>query len=447
MSSVKGTVLVIDDEQDIRESLKELLEDEGYAVTVAGSVVDARKVVLAKIDTVLLDIRLGDGDGDGIELLSELKSQRPDLPVIMITGHGSVDLAVEAFRRGAYEFLEKPLRLMQVRACVRNSVESMRLKAERQSGRVRPLYRSTVMKDLFSQISRLAGLTTPVMILGPSGSGKELAAQALHYDGTRSERPFVAVNAASLPANLAEDELFGHQKGAFTGADSARKGALAQADGGTLFLDEIADLDLTVQAKLLRVLETGRFAPLGSEKEVQVDVRIVAATHKNMDQLMAEGKFRHDLWYRLAAFVVTIPSLADRREDISLLAEAFLELISAEIGAERQFSPEVLQQISELPLEGNVRELRHLVNRMAVMANSVTLTLADLNLATTPAKQTPQNCVNYSTLEFRHARVAFEMDYFKEVLDRYDGNITASAAAIGMAQSNLSRKLKELGLR
>lgn len=445
MTVRKGSVLIVDDEKDIRESLREVLEEEGYSVTVAGSVAEARTVVLAKIDTALLDIRLG--DGDGIELLAEYRAQRPDLPVIMITGHGSVDLAVDAFRKGAYEFLEKPLRLMQVKACVRNSVQTVKLQQERQSGRIRPIYRSAVMKDLFMRIGKLASMPTPVMVLGPSGSGKELVAQSLHYDGSRQNQPFVAVNAASLPANLAEDELFGHVKGAFTGADSPRRGALEQANGGTLFLDEVADLDLTVQAKLLRVLESGKFSPLGSEKEITVDVRIVAATHKNMDQLMTEGKFRHDLWYRLAAFVLTVPSLADRPEDIAVLAEHFLQGISSEIGTVRTFAPETLQAIANHPLPGNVRELRHLITRMAVMADGDSITLDDFKCAGVAAPQKIEKGRDYSSMDYRSARLAFENDYFQTILDRFDNNITASAAAIGMAQSNLSRKLKDLGLR
>lgn len=442
---MSGTILIVDDEADIRESLRELLEDEGYRVTTAGSVAEARMVVLAQIDAVLLDIRLG--DGDGIAVLSELKAQRSDLPVIMITGHGSVDLAVEAFRKGAYEFLEKPLRLMQVKACVRNAVKSVRLQQERQNDRVRPVYCSAAMSSLFGQVGKLASIPAPVMVLGPSGSGKELVASSLHYEGSRRESPFVAVNAASLPANLAEDELFGHVKGAFTGADSVRQGALERANGGTLFLDEVADLDLAVQAKLLRVLETGTFSPLGSDRIVKVDVRIVCATHKSIDRLISEGKFRHDLWYRLAAFVLTVPPLRERREDIPVLAELFLKTITTEIGAVRSFAPETVAALKELPLDGNVRELRHLVTRLAVLADHEVITPADLRAAGGSVAAVESAGRDYSMLDYRAARLAFERDYFAAVLDRYDNNITASAAAIGMAQSNLSRKIKDLGFR
>ncbi len=438
------TILIVDDEIDIRETLQEVLEEEGYNVIVAASVEEAEEIPLTSVDTALLDIRIG--TGDGITLLKSFQKSRPLLPVIMITGHGSVSLASEAFRCGAYEFLEKPLRLLQVRTVVRNALESNRLKKEIEgNSRVVPVYKSLIMKQIFMQSARLASIAGSVMITGESGSGKELIAESLHYEGARRNSPFIAVNAASLPSNLAEDELFGHVKGAFTGADSNRTGALEQADGGTLFLDEVADLDLTVQAKLLRVLETGLFSPLGSEKQKKVDVRVVAATHKNMEALIEDGAFRQDLWFRLAAFELSVPSLEERREDIPLLAELFLKSAALEIGEKRYFSSEALLTLQNMKLKGNVRELKNIVMRCAVLTFTEEITPDDLALIVKP--QAAPISSDFNKLPFKEARTEFEKSYFSEALKKYDGNITITAGKIGMAQSNLSRKLKELGLR
>ena len=449
----KMYILVVDDEVAIRESLCEILIEEGYKVGCAEDAQSARhKLSGSPIDLVLLDIKLG--SDNGIELLKEIKAQRPFMPVIMISGHGTVALTAEAFKLGAHEFMEKPLRLIQVRACVRNALEAVRLKnrvlEHERALYPRPIYRSAVMKQLFQQAGRLASLREPVIITGPSGSGKELVAHALHYEGIRREGPFVPTNAASMPVTLAEDELFGHEKGAFTGADRQRIGCLEKSHGGTLFLDEIADLDLQVQAKLLRVLETGSLIRLGGTQAVQVDVRIIAATHKDLGSMVEEGLFRHDLWYRLCAFVLQVPPLSDRKEDILPLAQSFLAKTCAEMGCVKQFSAEALDYLESLAFPGNVRELRHIVTRAAVFSDSDRIdkpTVIAVAPATPAAASRPAVPPGYHALDYRTARERFEMDYFRAVLEKSRGNITAAAAAIGMAQSNLSRKLKELGLR
>ena len=447
----KMHVLVVDDESAIRESLFEILEEEGYEVRCASSAAEARSQLSSGTDLVLLDIKLG-GD-NGIDLLREIKGQRPFLPVIMISGHGTVALTAEAFKLGAHEFMEKPLRLMQVRACVRNALEAVRLKnrvLEQERARYpHPIYRSSVMKQLFQQASRLASLREPVIIAGPSGSGKELVAHALHYEGTRREGPFIATNAASMPVTLAEDELFGHEKGAFTGADKQRTGCLEKASTGTLFLDEIADLDLQVQAKLLRVLETGTLVRLGGTQPVNVDVRIIAATHKNLNKMVDEGSFRHDLWYRLCAFVLTVPPLSERKEDIAPLAASFLAKTCAEIGCNKSLGDDAVAYLQALPYPGNVRELRHIITRAAVFSDADLIderAVASVvpSVAAAPADGAAER---YDSYDYRTAREKFETDYFQAVVKKAGGNITAAAAAIGMAQSNLSRKLKELGLR
>jgi len=447
----KMNVLVVDDEAGIRESLLEILEEEGYDVLTADSAESARTFFNGSIDLVLLDIKLG--EDNGIDLLREIKTQRPSLPIIMISGHGTVALTAEAFKLGAHEFMEKPLRLIQVRACVRNALEAVRLKnrvlEQERAQYPRPIYTSPCMQQLFGQCNRLAPLKEPVVILGPSGSGKELVAHALHYEGNRREGPFIATNAASMPVTLAEDELFGHEKGAFTGADKQRIGCLEKAHGGTLFLDEIADLDLQIQAKLLRVLETGTILRLGGTQPVSADIRIIAATHKNLNQMVEEGAFRHDLWYRLCAFVLTVPSLQERKEDIPLLAEAFLEKTCADIGCSRKLTKDALAYLQKLPYPGNVRELRHIITRAAVFSDSDTIDQQVIAAVAPTMGGVPQPVQSggYDKYDYRTARERFEKDYFSVVLEKAGGNITAAAAAIGMAQSNMSRKLKELGLR
>lgn len=444
----KAKILIVDDEKDICETLKELLEDEGYSVETANSAAIALKYNFFQIDTVILDIKIG--KDDGITLLKQIKEIHPALPVIMITGHGSIELAAQAFKFGAYEFIEKPLRLVNVKTAVRNAVEKNKLRNS-QNGRTIPIINSPQMKDVFAQSAKLAGLKMSVMILGESGSGKELVAQSLHFDGNRSDKPFVAVNASTLPANLAESELFGHKKGAFTGAEYKRIGALEKANGGTLFLDEVADLDPIVQPKLLRVLETGKFTPLGAEDEIEVDVRIISATHKDIEQLVRDGKFRTDLWYRLSSFVIKIPALAERRDDILPLAEKFLAQMSKEMGEKLEFLESAKKELLSLSYKGNVRELRHIISRACLFAKSTKIDENDIKIAISDNfidKKQQENRQNaYFSLDYKSAIDAFEKDYFTALLEKNNQNITLSAAEIGMAQSNLSRKLKQLGIR
>ncbi len=450
----KMRILVVDDEKDIRISLKEILEEEGYEVLIAETGAHANEQFLQGVDLVLLDIKLG--NDNGIDILKSLKSQNPHIPVIMISGHGTVALAAEAFKLGAHEFMEKPLRLIQVRACVRNALEAVTLKhkvsQQEQDKYPKPVYTSGIMKTLYQQTTRLASIQEPVVVIGPSGSGKELIARALHYDGVRRNGPFVVTNVASLPVTLAEDEFFGHEKGAFTGAHSRRIGCLEKADGGTLFLDEIADLDIQVQAKLLRVLETGQFTRLGGNEQITVNVRIVAATHKDLQTLVDQGTFRHDLWYRLCAFVLKVPSLEERRVDIPLLSIFFLKKVCLEMGIKKDLSEEATNLLKENTYPGNVRELKHIVTRAAVFSEHDTIDKDIIHyvlsgFAKPKDKDISSAKINYNHLDFKSAREQFEKDYFGTMLQKNNNNITLTAASIGMAQSNLSRKLKDLGLK
>jgi two-component system nitrogen regulation response regulator NtrX len=450
-------ILIVDDEADIRESLSEIFIEDGYEVICAGNEKDAISAAVNGIDLAIVDIKLG--SDNGIEVLRKLKSSFSHLPVIMITGFGTVSLAKEAFQIGAHDFLEKPLRLIQVRTSVRNALEGVSLKKQlirkEQASSNSPIIVSDAMKQLYTQASKLSNVKESVVIMGPSGSGKDLLAKHLHYDGVRAQGPFIVSNAASLPVNLAEDEFFGHEKGAFTGADRKREGCFELANNGTLFIDEIGDMDLQVQAKVLRVLESGEFVRLGGSSPIKVNVRLVCATHKNLESLVESGRFRHDLWYRISAFVLNIPGLDRRKEDIIPLAQHFLRLICNELGIEKKFTADALSFLSESSFPGNVRELKHLITRTAVYSDSHYIQHSDIeehhNGPIVPdlvEKQTAQSISSDFSFgpDFKTAKLQFEKEYLAKALSSQQGNITATARLIGMAQSNLSRKLKELGI-
>jgi DNA-binding NtrC family response regulator len=453
---MKNTILIVDDEQSILDSLREILVETVALVVEAKTASEAKEKISGNIDLAIIDIMLG--KDNGLDILEFIKKEKPQIPVIMISGHGTITLTAKAFKLGARDFLEKPLRLISVRACVRNALEALNLQcrvaeAER-TRQPQAIFQSASMRDLYAQVSRLAGRKESVVIIGPSGTGKELVARSLHYNGPRADRPFIATNAASLPVSLAEDDLFGHERGAFTGATDRRIGAIEQANGGTLFLDEIADMDPLVQAKLLRVLENGEVMRLGAAKPTSVDVRIVAATHKDLEGLARQNQFRHDLWFRLCAFVLKVPALRERREDIALLAQTFLDHFAHEMSAPYSFSPGALRLLTQREYPGNIRELKHIVTRAAVFSGKSIIDESVID-SVVPQDIHPSNgtvalgaiACAYAEMNFCDAHDAFERDYFSAVLARHGGNITATAAAIGMAQSNLSRKLKQLNLR
>lgn len=444
-------ILVADDEEEIRESLREIFVEDGFCVAVAENEESVLKEAANGADLVILDIKLG--KDNGIDVLKKLKCQYPQLPVIMITGFGTVSLAKEAFKIGAHDFLEKPLRLLQVRTSIRNALEGVSLRKQlqkKQSAQPEPLIFSENMKQLYQKASRLVNIQEPVVIIGPSGSGKDLLARHLHFEGRRVNGPFIVTNAASLPVSLAEDELFGHEKGAFTGADKKRLGCIEMANGGTLFLDEIGDMDLQVQAKVLRVIESGELMRLGTTVPVKVDVRFVFATHKDLQKLVSQGTFRHDLWYRISAFVLNVSPLSERKDDIIPLAQYFLKNITADLGIKKTFTDEALKELLQLNFEGNVRELKHLIARTAVYSDSETIDKKDITeqysqkTKSSNDETAENNLLEYK--DFKIAKLEFEKQFLKAALDSHQGNITATARTIGLAQSNLSRKLKELGI-
>ncbi|HEX3020706.1 MAG TPA: sigma-54 dependent transcriptional regulator [Chitinispirillaceae bacterium] len=446
-------ILIADDELEIRETLREIFVEDGFQVTTAENELQVIEEITNGVDLVILDIKLG--NDNGIEVLRKIKSRYQHIPVIMITGFGTVSLAKEAFKIGAHDFLEKPLRLLQVRTSIRNALEGVALKKELQRKQSengpQPLIFSQNMKQLYDRACRLANVKEPVVITGPSGSGKDLLARYLHFEGIRAQGPFVVTNAASMPVTLAEDELFGHERGAFTGAEKKRSGCLEQANGGTLFLDEIGDMDLQVQAKVLRVIETGELMRLGATSTIKVDVRLVCATHKDLESLVRQGLFRHDLWYRISAFVLNVPGLKQRIEDIIPLARHFLKNICTELGINKTFTDSALSRFTELNYPGNVRELKHLIARLAVYTDSTEIDISDIDLQYSGSGSIETDQPLLSSIrqisDFRQAKIEFEKLFLKNALEAHHGNITATARTIGLAQSNLSRKLKELGIQ
>ena len=447
------TILVVDDEPQIRETVSGLLQDEGFEVLTAPEGEAAAKTVREELpDLVLLDVALP--GKDGLEILKDLKDQYPTLPVIMISAYGSVENAVRATRLGAYDFIEKPPHADKILLSVRNALEMARLSEEnrrlrQQAAPVREIIgNSEAIKQVREQLRLVAPTPASVLITGENGTGKELVARALHFFSRRSHRPFVEVNCAAIPEDLIESELFGHEKGAFTGATSRRQGKFDLAHEGTLFLDEIGDMSLKTQAKILRILEEQRFERVGGGRPIQVDVRVVAATNKNLEEEIAKGTFREDLYHRINVIPLNVPTLRERREDIPLLAQHFLKELAQENNApEKILTPQALEVLSAQPWPGNVRELRNLVWRLFLLTAKPVIDVDDLPLDSEAAAG-PHRDVSllFHMPDFREARARFEREFLKRKLEEYHGSVSATAEAIGLERSHLYRKLRNLGL-
>ncbi len=446
-------VLIIDDEEGIREMLAEILLDEGYETAAAASVSDARKrLETESFDLALLDVWLP--DGDGIDLLQEMRSGLFEQPVVVVSGHANIDTAVKATRLGAFDFLEKPLSLSRVVLTVQHALEQTRMQRELQDLSNRLEKRESLvgdsepMEQLSEMLATAAQADSRILISGENGTGKELVARQIHRLSKRSSHPFVAVNCAAIPEELIESELFGHVKGAFTGASSDRQGRFQQADGGTLFLDEIADMSLKTQAKVLRVLEEQRFEPVGDTKAVEVDVRVLAATNKNLLEEIDAGNFREDLYFRLAVIPLRVPSLNERRDDIPILTEHFLEHFARELGRPvKRPSQDVLETLSNHDWPGNVRELRNLMERLMIMTPGETIELADLPASVRGPSPHPFSALDGESFgSLKEARDAFERHYIAQQLAACEGNVTRTAQVLGVERSNLHRKLKTYGL-
>ena len=368
-------ILVVDDEKAIRNTLKDILTYEKYDVDEASNAVEAlEKMQSAVYDVILCDIKMP--GMDGLELLEKIR-QQSDAQVIMISGHGNIDTAVEAIRKGAYDYISKPLDLNRLLVTLRNALDRSRLLAESQMLKKKVFKyneivgESEALKEVLRMVEKVAPTNARVLITGENGTGKELIARALHENSPRAHGPFVEVNCAAIPSELIESQLFGHEKGSFTSAIKQRKGDFELASGGTLFLDEIGDMSLSAQAKVLRALQENKITRVGGEKEIPVDVRVIAATNKDLKAEIEKGNFREDLYHRIGVIIIRVPSLSERREDIPLLANHFMGLISAEMGkTPLPFTPEALEELKQLKWTGNVRELRNMVERLAILCDN-----------------------------------------------------------------------------
>ena len=444
-------ILVVDDEPGIRQSLSGVLEDEGYAAETAESGEAALAALPgAGFELVLLDIWLP--GIDGMEVLARIQEipfgERP--LVVVISGHGSIEAAVKATKLGAFDFLEKPLSIGKVSVVVKNALahrglelENSRLKADT-SSRYRIIGESVPMKALRQQLSLMAGTNGRVLIYGESGTGKELVAHAMHALSRRAGEPFVEVNCAAIPEELIESEMFGHNKGSFASAHEAKIGKFQKADGGTLFLDEVGDMSLRTQAKVLRALEEHRFEPLGAAEFVQVDVRVVAATNKNLEEEIERGNFREDLFYRLNVIPFFVPPLRDRREDIPLLGDHFLREFTTAYGRKpKELTPEAYQVLSDHHWPGNVRELKNLIERIVILNPQVRVDARHIPLQA--ARRQPDRPLDrFGSLQ--EVREAAEREYILKKLEETNGNVTRTAELLGLERSNLYRKMKTLGM-
>lgn len=442
-------ILIVDDEQGIRRSLSGLLSDEGFETSGAADGEQALAALREESpNLVLLDIAMP--GRDGIAVLEELRRDWPQLPVVMMSGHGTIETAVRATQLGAFDFIEKPLSIEKLLLTIRNALEAQRLADENRALRAQMLHareiigEAPVMKKLKEQILQAAPTNGWVLISGENGTGKELVAKQLHVHSARSTGRFVEVNCAAIPEELIESELFGHEKGAFTGAIARKQGRFELAHGGTIFLDEIADMSLRTQAKILRILQEHKFERVGGSETIEVDVRVIAATNKDLEQEMRAGNFREDLYYRLNVIPFRIAPLRERREDIPALAAAFVGEFCAESGARpKRVAPPALRLLAGYAWPGNVRELRNLMERLVLMTPGLCIEAADLPPEIVGgARPAPAPA---ATLD--HARKEFERSFLTARLAEHGWNISRTAEAIGIARESLSRKLRQFGIR
>jgi len=447
------TVLIVDDEESILQSLQGILSDEGLEVFTA----DSGPAALEKIDEVIPDIALLDiwmPDMDGIETLVKIKASHPGLPVVMMSGHGTIETAVKATKLGAYDFIEKPLSLEKVLLTINNAVDYSRLEEEisllreKAQDKYRITGESEAIRQLKEQIRIVAPTNAWVLISGENGTGKELAAHTIHRLSKRNLKPMIEVNCAAIPEELIESELFGHEKGAFTGATTMKKGKFDLAHEGTLFLDEIGDMSLKAQSKTLRILQEQKFERVGGSRTIQVDVRVIAATNKDLEAEIEKRRFRNDLYYRLNVIPIRIPPLRERVEDIPALADEFLKEISMNANLEtKSFSREALEQLGKYHWPGNVRELKNLVERLVIMTPAKEIRASDI-----PPPFSQESYLEKafaSSLEgttFREAKEQFEKAFIAGKLQEYKWNISQTADAIGIERSNLHKKIKAYGL-
>ncbi|HYI94817.1 MAG TPA: sigma-54 dependent transcriptional regulator [Bryobacteraceae bacterium] len=444
-------VLVVDDEPGIRDSLSGVLGDEGYEVESAPDGESClQRLHERSFDVVLLDVWLP--GIDGMETLIRIQEiAEPERPmVIMISGHGNIETAVRATKLGAYDFLEKPLTIEKVTVLVKNACRQLKLEREIEflkegDGKLRIIGESVPMKALRQQLGLMAGTNGRVLIFGESGTGKELVAHAIHQNSTRLRDPFIEVNCAAIPEELIESELFGHRKGSFTGASEDKTGKLQKADGGTLFLDEVGDMSLKTQAKVLRALEEQRFEPVGAHDSITVDVRIVAATNKNLEDEISRGNFREDLFYRLNVIPFYVPPLRDRLEDVPLLADHFASEFTTSYGKKpKELTPEAYRVLQDYNWPGNVRELKNLMERIVIMNPQVRVDARHIPLNSQRRQGLERSVDRFGSLQ--EVRESAEREYILKKLEETQGNVTRTAELLGLERSNLYRKMRSLGI-
>jgi two-component system, NtrC family, nitrogen regulation response regulator NtrX len=443
------SILIVDDERGIRETLRGVFEDEGFEVETCESGEDCLKAVEARnFACILLDIWLP--GIDGLETLKKLRENGNDSGVVMISGHGNIETAVNATKLGAFDFIEKPLSLEKTVLTVKNAIRQRELErvnanlAEQLSQEYMMVGESIAMRALRKQIAIVAPTDGRVLISGESGTGKELVARALHAQSKRAGAPFVEINSAAIPEDLVESELFGHAKGAFSGAGNAKKGKFEIADGATLFLDEIGDMSPRVQAKILRVLEEQRFEPVGSNKPVSVDVRVISATNKPLESLIDNGNFRADLFYRLNVIPFQIPPLRERLEDVPLLVEHFNQKFSLEYGKKpKNFSEDAVGALQNYAWLGNVRELRNTIERVVIMISKQKIAADDLP-RTNQTDEPPASSFRFPS--FKEATDQYQREFILHKLTEADGNVSRAAELMGVDRSHLYRRMKNLGI-
>ncbi len=447
------TILVVDDEESIRQTLQGILSDEGYKVLTVGSGEEALKVIEEELpDLVLLDIWLP--GMDGIETLTIIKRDYPQIQVIMMSGHGTIETAVKATKLGAFDFFEKPLSLEKVVLIINHALDLVRLEEENRL--LRQKYpqdfeltgESRATAELKEMISIVAPTNAWILIMGENGTGKELVARSIHKQSKRARKPFIEVNCAAIPEDLIESELFGHEKGAFTGATSAKKGKFDLANEGTIFLDEVADMSLKAQAKILRILQEKKFERVGGNTFIMTDVRVLAATNKDLETEMETGRFRQDLFYRLNVIPLVIPPLRERKEDIPALVECFLRDFAAKEGeAPKRLSDDAISVLLRHSWPGNVRELKNIIERLVIMTPSDVITAKDIPVLGMGTDRIPEEpCVPISADSYREAKMDFERQFLVKKLKEFNGNISRTAEAIGLERSNLHRKIKSYGI-
>ncbi len=445
-----NSILIVDDEPGIRETLRGVLEDEGFAVETAATGEECLKLAAGgSYACILLDIWLGKGI-DGLDTLKKLREDGNDSAVVMISGHGNIETAVKSTKLGAFDFIEKPLSLERTLVTVKNAVRQRELERanEQLQKDVADEYvmvgESIAMRALRKQISIVAPSDGRVLISGESGTGKELVARALHSQSKRRGSPFVEINSAAIPEELVESELFGHAKGAFSGANSAKKGKFEIADGATLFLDEIGDMSPRVQAKMLRVLEEQRFEPVGSNTPVKVDVRVISATNKRLEDLIDNGNFRHDLFYRLNVIPFQVPPLRERLEDVPALIDHFNRKFSSDNGKKaKAFTEAAIEKLASHSWPGNVRELRNTIERVIIMTAKQKIDVAELpELGFADGK----TASSFRFPSFKEATDAYQREFILHKLAEFDGNVSKAAEDMGVDRSHLYRRMRNLGI-